>query len=123
MNVTSKPLPLVEGAGGCSCCRTDALGTAAAVEGAARNTQTFLVTGLTCGRCAAAVSAGVEKIDGVTEVSVALVTGGPSMVTVRSESRLSEPKVAAALEEAGNYRLASASPSDSPVPGGPSESA
>jgi copper chaperone len=39
-------------------------------------------------------------------VTVALIPGGDSGVTVTSEAPLAEQAVAAALDEAGDYRLA-----------------
>ena len=42
----------------------------------------------------------------VTGVSVDLVPGGTSAVTVSSEAPVAEQAVAAALDEAGDYRLA-----------------
>jgi hypothetical protein len=45
-------------------------------------------------------------VDGVTGVTVELVPGGQSAVTVTSEGALPAGVVAAALDEAGDYRLA-----------------
>ena len=70
------------------------------------STQTFSVTGLTCGHCAGAVTSELEAVDGVTDVAVDLVAGGTSTVTVTSENPLAEGTVVEALEEAGDYRLA-----------------
>ena len=70
------------------------------------STQTFSVTGLTCGHCAGAVTRELEAVDGVTDVAVDLVAGGTSTVTVTSESPLAESTVVEALDEAGDYRLA-----------------
>ena len=69
-------------------------------------TQTYHVTGMTCGHCAGAVTDELKALDGVTEVDVDLVAGGTSTVTVTSETELAEPQVADALDEAGDYRLA-----------------
>ena len=69
-------------------------------------TITFAVSGMTCGHCVAAVSAELSALPGVTEVSVDLVAGGTSTVTVTSDSPISRDQVAAALDEAGDYRLA-----------------
>jgi copper chaperone CopZ len=71
------------------------------------STQTFPVTGMTCGHCVSAVSSELKEIDGVTDVTVDLVAGGTSTVTVASDVPLSESDVAAALDEAGDYSLAS----------------
>ena len=69
-------------------------------------TATYRVTGMTCEHCVRAVSQEVENLGGVTGVTVALVPGGQSGVTVTSEMPLTEQAVAAALDEAGDYRLA-----------------
>lgn len=69
-------------------------------------TQTHLVSGLTCEHCARAVSQELQTIDGVSAVDVDLVAGGVSTVTVTSQQPLDEASVAAALDEAGDYRLA-----------------
>lgn len=72
------------------------------------NTQTFPVTGMTCGHCVGAVTSELKEIPGVTGVDVDLVAGGTSSVTVASDAPLDEAAVAAALDEAGDYRLATA---------------
>lgn len=72
------------------------------------STQTFPVTGMTCGHCVSAVTSELKEIPGVTEVVVDLVAGGTSSVTVDSEQPLDEAQVAAALDEAGAYVLARA---------------
>lgn len=69
-------------------------------------TQTYPVTGMTCGHCEHAVSSELKALDGVTDVVVDLVAGGTSTVTVTSQEPLDESRVAAALDEAGDYRLA-----------------
>ena len=67
---------------------------------------TYRVTGMNCEHCAHAVSEELRNLGGVTGVMVALVPGGESGVTVTSEVPLAEQAVAAALNEAGDYRLA-----------------
>ena len=67
---------------------------------------TYRVTGMTCGHCVRAVSVELTGLGGVTGVSVDLVPGGTSAVTVTSEAPLDGQAVAAALDEAGDYRLA-----------------
>jgi copper chaperone len=69
-------------------------------------TTTFAVTGMTCGHCVAAVTTELSALPGVTEVSVDLVAGGTSTVTVTSDTPIGRGQVAAALDEAGDYRLA-----------------
>ena len=70
------------------------------------NTQTFDVTGMTCGHCVSAVSSEIREIPGVTDVTVDLAAGGTSTVTVTSDTPVSETDVATALDEAGDYHLA-----------------
>ena len=69
-------------------------------------TQTYSVTGMTCGHCAHAVTSELEELAGVSDVAVDLVAGGTSTVTVTSEAPLDDAQVAAALDEAGDYQLA-----------------
>ena len=71
-------------------------------------TTTYQVTGMTCGHCANAVSSELAGVPGVSAVTVDLVPGGASAVTVTSDTPLSVETVAAALDEAGDYRLAEA---------------
>jgi copper chaperone CopZ len=70
------------------------------------STQTFSVTGMTCGHCVSAVTSEIKEIPGVTDVDVDLVAGGTSTVTVASDQPVDETSVAAALDEAGDYQLA-----------------
>ena len=67
---------------------------------------TYQVTGMTCEHCARAVREELTALAGVTGVTVDLVPGGTSAVTVSSEAPLDGQAVAAALDEAGDYRLA-----------------
>jgi copper chaperone len=69
---------------------------------------TYQVTGMTCEHCARAVTSEIEDLDGVTAVTVALVPGGVSSVTVTSDSPLSAKAVEIALDEAGDYLLVDA---------------
>ncbi|TPG37450.1 heavy-metal-associated domain-containing protein [Mycolicibacterium hodleri] len=69
-------------------------------------TSTYAVTGMTCGHCVSAVSEELSALAGVAGVSVELVAGGVSEVTVMSDTELSRERVAEALDEAGDYRLA-----------------
>jgi copper chaperone len=68
--------------------------------------QTYQVTGMTCEHCVRAVTEELESLDGVREVTVELVPEGSSAVTVTSAGPLPTGAVAAALDEAGDYRLA-----------------
>ena len=66
------------------------------------STQTFTVTGMTCGHCVASVTEEVSELPGVESVDVVLETGA---VSVTSAEPLDEGAVRAAVEEAG-YQLA-----------------
>jgi len=70
-------------------------------------TQTYSVTGMTCGHCAGAVTSELKAVEGVHDVEVDLVAGGTSKVTVTSDAPLDESTVATALDEAGDYKIAS----------------
>ncbi|GAA4350683.1 heavy-metal-associated domain-containing protein [Angustibacter luteus] len=70
------------------------------------STSTYAVTGLTCAHCAAAVREELSALPGVTRVDVDLVAGGTSSVTVLGTSEPARADVVAALDEAGDYRLA-----------------
>ena len=65
-------------------------------------TQTYTVSGMTCGHCVASVTEEVQEIPGVQDVSVVLETGA---VTVTSEQEVDDAAVKTAVEEAG-YQLA-----------------
>ena len=65
-------------------------------------TQTFTVTGMTCGHCVASVTEEVQEIPGVENVDVVLETGA---VTLTSAEPVDGAAVKAAVEEAG-YQLA-----------------
>jgi copper chaperone len=75
---------------------------------------TYQVTGMTCEHCARAVTGELAGLNGVSGVTVDLVPGGVSAVTVTSGSPLTAEAVAAALDEAGDYRLAAAADADGP---------
>lgn len=70
------------------------------------STQHFDVVGMTCGHCASAVTEELSALDGVSDVTVDLVAGGTSAVTVQASRELTPAEVAAALDEAGDYSLA-----------------
>ena len=113
MNPTTRPLPLLQdNSGGCSCCGPVPSSSAHATQPRSTTketpmtTHTYAVTGMTCGHCANAVTSELMELDEVTDVSVALIPGGTSTVTVISEAPLDQARVAAALDEAGDYQLA-----------------
>ncbi len=67
---------------------------------------TYQVSGMTCEHCARAVTAKLKQLGGVSDVTVGLVPGGVSAVTVTSEAPLDGRAVVTALDEVGDYRLA-----------------
>ena len=67
--------------------------------------QSYPVTGMTCGHCVASVTEELEELAGVRDVRVDLVAGGSSTVTVASDQPLARDAVEAAVTEAG-YQLA-----------------
>jgi copper chaperone CopZ len=69
---------------------------------------TYQVTGMTCEHCAHAVTEELKNLDSVRDVTVELVPGGRSAVTVTIEGPLPTGAVAGALDEAGGYLLATA---------------
>ena len=71
------------------------------------STQTFPVTGLTCQHCVGAVTSELSVLAGVTDVKIDLVVEGTSTLTVTADQELSDDEVALALDEAGDYKLAS----------------
>jgi len=68
-------------------------------------TTIYAVTGMTCEHCARAVTQELEGLGGVRGVAVDLVPGGESRVTVTSDVPVTGQAVAAALDEAGAYRM------------------
>lgn len=69
-------------------------------------TTTYIVRGMTCGHCVDAVTEELSAIAGVSNVSIELVEGGDSPVTVTSDVELELEEVRAAVDEAG-YELIS----------------
>ena len=63
-------------------------------------TQTYVVEGMSCGHCEAAVREEVGEVDGVEDVRVDLTTGHLTVVGIR----IDDAAVKAAVEEAG-YRV------------------
>ncbi|HEX6356155.1 heavy metal-associated domain-containing protein [Actinophytocola sp.] len=66
-------------------------------------TNTYTVTGMTCGHCVGSVRSEVSQIPGVTDVQVELETG---QVTVTSEAPIDVEAIRASIDEAG-YELVS----------------
>ncbi|MBE9404809.1 heavy-metal-associated domain-containing protein [Brachybacterium sp. Marseille-Q2903] len=72
------------------------------------STSTYGLTGLTCGHCVNAVTEEVSAIEGVSDVTVDLVTGGTSTLTLTTDREVSKDALAAAVDEAGDYQLTDA---------------
>ncbi len=66
------------------------------------STETYTVTGMTCGHCVSSVTEEVSALAGVRSVQVDLSSGE---VTVTADNPVSVDEVRAAVEEAG-YSLA-----------------
>lgn len=66
---------------------------------------TLQVEGLTCQNCVKHVTEELVAIDGVRDVSVDLVAGGVSTVTLTSDQEVPAERLAEAVDEAG-YQLA-----------------
>lgn len=98
LGLTSTPAMCCGGAGeGYSCDIPDY---------AAESTITELdVEGMTCQHCVTSVTEELSALEGVEEVSVALVAGGTSRVVVRGSAPLEAGAARAAVESAG-YTLA-----------------
>ena len=64
-------------------------------------TTTFGVDGMTCGYCVAAVTSELSALPGVDDVTVQLVVGGSSTVSVVSAAPLTDAAVSEAVVEAG----------------------
>ncbi|MDB1086795.1 heavy-metal-associated domain-containing protein [Streptomyces sp. ACA25] len=65
------------------------------------STATYKISGMTCGHCEGAVSSEVAALPGVTEAKAEAATG---LLTVTSESPLTEEALRGAVDEAG-YEL------------------
>jgi copper chaperone len=61
-------------------------------------TNTYAVTGMTCGHCVSAVSEEVGQVPGVTDVAVNLESG---TVTITSDQPVEAARIREAVEEAG----------------------
>jgi copper chaperone len=71
------------------------------------STQTFPVTGLTCGHCVGAITSELSVLAGVRDVHIDLVVEGTSTLRVTADQPLTDDEVAVALVEAGDYELVS----------------
>jgi copper chaperone len=68
-------------------------------------TTTYAVTGMSCEHCVNAVTSELTGLGGVSAVTVDLMPGGSSRVTVASDGPLAEALVSAALDDAGGYLI------------------
>lgn len=64
-------------------------------------TTTVKATGLTCNHCAMSVTEELEELAPVTGVSVEVVKGGESTVTIEHSEPLADDQIDAAIAEAG----------------------
>ncbi|MEU0498613.1 heavy metal-associated domain-containing protein [Mycobacterium sp. NPDC006124] len=104
---TSLPLLELEDSS-CGCCppSTTSGPTTPATETGDSTAAAFPVTGMTCGHCVAAVTEEISAIPGVTDVTVDLKPGATSTLRVTSQHGVTQEQIAAALDEAGDYHLA-----------------
>jgi copper chaperone len=65
----------------------------------------YKVTGMSCEHCVNAATTELLRLDGISAVTVDLVPGGLSLVTVTSAQPLPDDVVSAALDEAGDYHV------------------
>jgi copper chaperone CopZ len=59
------------------------------------------VDGLSCGGCVGSLTKRLDQVDGVTDVSIDLVSGGTSTVHVRSDGTVAVEDLYAAVTAAG----------------------
>ena len=71
-------------------------------------TSSYTVTGMSCEHCVNAVTSELTGLDSVSAVTVDLVPGGVSLVTVTSAAALTVDAVSSALDDAGGYRVGGA---------------
>lgn len=62
---------------------------------------TLNVTGMTCHHCVSSVKEELGEIAGVTNVDVALNTGGTSVVTFDADASVTDEQIRDAIDEAG----------------------
>jgi copper chaperone len=104
------PLPVLAApAGGCGCCTPATPVPSNPLTPAQERVMTVTVrhpvVGLTCAHCVGAVTEEILVLAGVRSVDVDLVAGGTSTVTITSDDPVPDEALAAALDEAGDYRL------------------
>jgi copper chaperone len=87
----------------CACGTHSHRATGEAAAQTTDETNTFEVLGMTCSHCVASVTKEIGKLARPDDVSVTLVPGGASLVTVAGAA-LDRAAVAAAIDEAG-YEL------------------
>lgn len=113
MHTETISLPLAEqiaGGCGCGCNHTDGPPSTDTKEhnmSTETVTQTYAVTGMTCGHCVQAVTSELEALEGVQKVSVDLDADGVSSVIVVSSEALAEATIQSGLTDAGGYQLTS----------------
>jgi copper chaperone CopZ len=70
-------------------------------KGTTVHTELLLVEGMTCEHCVMSVTEELTELDGVSDVTVQLVPGGRSSVTVTSADPVAAAALDAAVSEAG----------------------
>lgn len=93
-------LGLTDKNSGCACCST-ASSAEPAVAASSAIAQDVLVSGMTCSHCVSSVTEELSAVESVDSVSVDLVAGGASRVTIHSATPVDSEMVKAAIEEAG----------------------
>lgn len=68
-------------------------------------TTTFGVSGMTCEHCSTAVSSELGELEGVRDVTVDLVPGGESRVSLQADPLPDQGAIAEAVAEAGDYTV------------------
>lgn len=64
-------------------------------------TTTINVSGMTCGHCVSSVTEEITSLNGVSDVTIDLNSGGLSEVTIKSATDLSPAEIGEAVAEAG----------------------
>lgn len=97
---TALPLSAAD-PGSCACCSTASDDPASEAPADGVHERSLQVTGMTCAHCVSSVTEELTEVDGVAAVSVDLVVGGSSTVTVTLSAPVEEGALRSAVEEAG----------------------
>jgi copper chaperone CopZ len=99
MSTDRTELPLAS-TSSCSCCSVPAQAEPKQTPASTAGT-TLLVQGMTCAHCVASVTEELTELDGVEGVTIDLVVGGASAVTVSTSTPVSDEALRSAVQEAG----------------------